>query len=317
MQKFLLIAVLFLPVRFVRGQSLSLDIHSNKLADYIGLEKRMDSKKVENKSNYILERGVAQPIIYQRKQEDVPDLLCYYFYYEKDSAIQYILYEWDETNFRGYQENARKTFSEITGFIDKYNALYAQIAERYGKSAKQGDLSDTSRVEEGMERTDQWKPDDSTAIKLETVLSNKYRKNGLITINPTFRIRLYVRNTGRSQPAHTQELSEERAHTLDTISRGFFLAMKSKDWELARSYLSSLVSQKVTDTQLEQLSQAVRFDEKMELFFKGVQYGLDGSTFYLLQYKYSGDTNMPPKVMVKLIFDDTGKIAGVRPMKML
>ena len=138
MQKFLFIAVLFLPVGMVRAQSLSLDIHSSKLADFIGLETRLGSKKVENEFRYILERGVAQPVIYRRKQERVSDLLCNYFYYEKDSVIQYILYQWDETNLNGYQEIARKTDSEIVGYVNKYNALYAQIAKRYGDSEKEG-----------------------------------------------------------------------------------------------------------------------------------------------------------------------------------
>ena len=168
-----------------------------------------------------------------------------------------------------------------------------------------------------MDRTDKWKPDDSTEIELEATLSNKYEKHGAVTTPRTFRISLYVRNTDSSRVAHKPELSEERAHALDTTSQGFFLAMKSKDWELARGYLSPLVSQRVTNAQLEQLSQAVRFGDKMELFFKGVQLGLDGATFYLLEYKYSGDTDMPPKVMLKVILDDSGKIAGVQPMKMM
>lgn len=315
MQKLMLLAALFLLSPLARAQSLSLDVHTGKLADHINLEKRLNSEQIENKSQYLLEQGVAQPIIYRRKQENVPDLLCYYFYYEKDSAIQYILYEWDETNFKGYMDSARKTTAEIKNYISTHDALYAQISGRYGKGEQEGDLSDISKVEEGIQRKDTWKPDDSTEIRLETGLSNKYLKNGAVTINPTFRIRLYVVNTGKSEHVREPEFNRERMVRLDTTSRRFFLAMKGKLWEEARGYLSSLVSQTVTSAQLEQLSKVVRFDEKMELLFSGPQRGLGGQSFYLLAYKYSSDTATPPEMLLKIFFDDSEKIAGIRPMK--
>jgi hypothetical protein len=315
MQKLTLIVISFILTYFASGQNLQLDVHANRLGNFISLEQSLDSKKVKSESNYVSERGVAQPEIYRRKEEKVPDLLSYYFYYEKDSTIKYILYEWDESNFTGYKENAKKTNAEIANFIEKYNQLYAQVAAKYGKSEQKGDLTDISLAEKGMTRTDNWKPDDSTEIEMYTTLSNKYEKKGMVTTNPTYRIRLYVRNTKTTNEEAQMQLSDEKVKTLDSTSQAFFSAMKSQNFEQVKGYLSTLISQNVTNAQLEQLSQVVRFGENLELFYKGVQMGLDGSAFYILQYKYNSEKNNPPKEMIKMFFDDSNKIAGIQPMR--
>lgn len=189
-----LISVCLLPACFAIGQNLQMDIHVNKLAYFIKLEDSLGSEKMKRQSEYMSEPGIAQPEIYRRKEAKVPDMLSYYFYYEKDSSIDYVLYEWDELNFTGYKENSKKTEAEIVNFIEKYNEIYSEIANRYGKSQSAGDLSNISRVKEGITRQDYWKPNNSTEIQLYTTLSSKYEKNGPITINPTYRIRLYVQN---------------------------------------------------------------------------------------------------------------------------
>jgi hypothetical protein len=314
MPKLTLITISIILIHFASGQNLQLDVHANRLRDFINLEQSLGSKKVKSESNYVSERGVAQPEIYKRTEEKVPDLLSYYFYYEKDSTIDYILYEWDESNFTGFKENATKTNAEIATFIEKYNQLYAQVAAKYGKSQQKGDLTDISLAEKGMTRTDNWRPNDSTEIEMYTTLSNKYEKRGAVTTNPTYRIRLYVRNTKTTTEAQMQ-LSDEKVLTLDSTSQAFFSAMKSKNFEQAKTYLSTLISNNITDAQLEQLSQAVRFAEILELFFKGVQTGLDGSAFYILQYKYSSETNNPPKEMIKMVFDNSNRIVGIQPMR--
>lgn len=315
MQKLTLITISIILTHFASGQNLQLDIHAKRLRDFINIEQSLGSKKVKSESSYVSERGIAQPEIYRRKEEKVPDLLSYYFYYEKDSSIKYILYEWDESNFTGFKEDATKTNAEIANFIQKYNQLYAQVAANYGKSEQTGDLTDISLAQKGMTRTDKWRPNDSTGIEMYTTLSNKYEKRGMVTANPTYRIRLYVRNTKTTNTEAQMHLSDDKVKSLDSTSQAFFSAMKSKNFEQAKGYLSTLISKNVTNAQLEQLSQAVRFGENLELFFKGVQTGLDGSSFYILQYKYTSETNNPPKEMIKMVFDDSNKIAGIQPMR--
>jgi hypothetical protein len=194
MRKLILVTLSFMLTYFATGQSLQLDIQTKKLQDFIKLEDSLGSKKIKSESEYMSEPGVAQPEIYKRKELKVPDMLSYYFYYEKDSSIDYILYEWDESNFTGFKEGSKKTDSEVANFIEKYNQICSEITNKYGKSQSTGDLLNISKVEEGMTREDNWQPDGNTKIQLYTTLSSKYEKKEPFTTNPTYRIRLYVRN---------------------------------------------------------------------------------------------------------------------------
>jgi hypothetical protein len=194
MQQLTTIVICLLLTYFATGQNLQLDIHTKKLIDFIKLEDSLGSEKIKSESEYMSESGVAQPEIFKRKETKVADMLSYYFYYEKDSSIDYILYEWDESNFTGYKENSKKSEVEVANFIEKYNQIYSEIANRFGKSQSEGDISNISLVQEGMTRKDNWKPNNNTEIELYTTLSSKYEKKGPFTVNPTYRIRLYVRS---------------------------------------------------------------------------------------------------------------------------
>ncbi len=180
------------------SQTLELDIQKNKLADFLKIENDLGSQKIENNSYHLLRNGVAQPIQFKRKEIGLPDLICYYFYLTKDSSIDYILYEWDDTNSKGNEENAKKTQEELKYFIDKYNELYSQIFGKFGESKSEGDLADLSKIETGnFRKKDIWNTDKNIQIELFTVLSSRYEKKGIATINPTYRIRLYIRNLNR------------------------------------------------------------------------------------------------------------------------
>lgn len=195
MQKLTAIVLAFLLTHSGTAQNLQLDINSKKLAYFVKLEDSLGSKEWKIDGEYMAEPGIAQPKIYRRKESTVPDMLSYCFFFEKDSSIDYVLYEWDESNFKGFKEGSKKSEAEVANFIKKYNEIYSEIANRYGESQRTGDSLDVSKVEEGSTREDNWKPDEQTKIWLYTTLSSKYEKNGLVTIYPTYRIRLYVQNT--------------------------------------------------------------------------------------------------------------------------
>jgi hypothetical protein len=103
-QKLTLVALSFMLTYFATGQSLQLNIQTKKLQDLIKLEDSLGSKKIKSESEYMSEPGIAWPETYRRKESKVPDMFCYYFYYEKDSSIDYILYEWDESKFTGFRK---------------------------------------------------------------------------------------------------------------------------------------------------------------------------------------------------------------------
>lgn len=61
----------------------------------------------------------------------------------------------------------------------------------------------------------------------------------------------------------------------------------------------------------------INFDKETKLVYSGIQMGLDGSMFTLLQYKYSEDNSNPPIETIKLTFDDKNKVVGIQPIKLL
>jgi hypothetical protein len=159
------------------------------------LENLYGGIKFEPDKEFISGPGIAQPLIFRHTESILPDLLIHYFYYKLDSTLAFILHEWDNINFKGNQENQRKTENEITAFIDRYNFIYDSIIQIYGKSHSEGDLTDRSKIATGnFEKIDVWKPNLNTEIELYMILSSYYKKTGPITINPTYRIRLKIRS---------------------------------------------------------------------------------------------------------------------------
>jgi hypothetical protein len=317
MNRHILTIGLFLITSSAFSQMLELDIHKNRLADFLKIEQSLGSERLESKSNYISQKGVAQPIQFKRKQNGIPDLICYYFYFQNDSTIDYILYEWDEGNFEGNNENLKKSPKEINAFIDKYNGLYNQISQAYGESKSEGSLNDLSKIEEGdFKKEDIWKPNDSTEIKSYIVLSSKYEKKGAMTINPAYRIRLYVSSLNKKTSENgLTKPDENKIKMLDSVLKTFLSDLQNKNIAKAKSNLSSVLINKVTNEQLENLRQNIKFDKSLIIYFTGIQMGQDGASYIMLQYKYDSDNNSMPKEFIKVIFDGENKILGIQPMK--
>jgi len=299
------------------SQEFLLDIHKNKLSDFVAFEQNLGSKRLENSSNYISQQGVAQPIQFRREQKGLPDLFAYYFFYQKDSTINYVLYEWDDNNSNGHKPIPKKSFEEIKLFIDKYKELHSLLYAAYGKSKTNGDLNDLSKIETGdFRKEDTWDMVDSSKIELSIVLSNKYEKNGAVTISRTYRIRLYI--TDISEKTNENKVikpDEAKIKELDLLFKTFLTALKNKNFEQAKLNLSSSVANQVTVEQLENLRENLKFYDSPIIYLTGMQMGFDGSNYLMVQYKYKSDFNDPPKDLIKVIFDDKNKIIGVQPTK--
>ena len=141
--------------------------------------------------------GIAQPIKFKRKQKTIPNLVAYYYVKEKDSVMSHILYEWDES-LHTLKPNTKEKKSKKyqIALIEKFNELEKKLTGLYGKPKSRGDLSDLKQAEQkgGLKKNDKWYPDDNTEIEMYIVVSNYHKKSGIITIAPTHRIRLYIRN---------------------------------------------------------------------------------------------------------------------------
>jgi hypothetical protein len=124
---------LCLAVVSVSSQSLVLDIHKNNLADFLKIEQTLKSKPVQ-------------------------------IYYQQDSTIDHVVYEWDMDH---------SSDDEIKAFTNKYKVLYTEVFHTYGGSRSEGSLDNFTMK-------DTWRPDDSTEIEMY--------------IDPTYRIRLQVKN---------------------------------------------------------------------------------------------------------------------------
>jgi hypothetical protein len=73
----------------------------------------------------------------------------------------------------------------------------------------------------------------------------------------------------------------------------------------------------ITDEQLERLSQIIKLDQELILYYVGVHAGLDGTNFLMLKYEYKSGTGNPPKESFKVLFDERNKIAAIQPFKAL
>ena len=314
MKPFLTIVFLLLTT-LIYSQTVEIEIHKNRIRDFMIIEQRLESEKLENKSTYILQKGVAQPILFKRKQSNLPDLIVSYFYFEKDSSISSILYEWDDKTVNG--QNPNKTPKEINDFINHYTNLFDQVSKKFGDSKSTGNMKDLSKIETGdFKKTDLWSPNDSTKVELYMILSSRYEKRGNTTINPTYRVRLEIKNQGKTNEPFGKP-DENKIKRLDSIFRLFLVDIQNKNYDNAKLSLSDLIIKDVTNEQLEMLRKNIKFNDDLIIFMSGVQLGFDGTSYFKFQYQYKSDTNTPPKELVNVTFDEKNKIAALQPTKRL
>lgn len=316
MNKIYLLIMFLVGILACPSQNLEFDIHKNKLADFIRIEDKAGGEKIKNTANHISREGIAQPVIYKRKQDQVPDLFVYYFYFEKDSTISYILYEWDDVNTKGYGERTKKTNDEVKSFITKYKEVCTQLSRLYGMPKTKGTLEDPSQNNHELKRDDLWTPNDSTSIELHTTLSGERSETASYSVMPTYRIRLYVTDVDTRSANKTFEKPDKKKFmSNDSIFRLFVHELKQKNTDAARIYLSDIIRSTVTQDQLSLLGKSVRFEEELIIFYTGVQIAGNGVAYLMIQYKYKSDSDSPPKDLIYVLFDDKGKIAGINPKK--
>jgi len=302
----------------VFSQKLEFDIKKNKLSDFLLIESKLGDERLENRSRHILQKGLAQPVEFRHPQKGLPDLVAYYFYYEKDSTLDNVLYEWDDNNFNNYAEIPRKSTDEIKNFIDKYEELYNQITKAYGRSENSsGNLNDTAKIETGdFAKHDTWNTIDSTRIELVEILSHKYEKRGAITTPRVYRIRLSISTLSKKENEKKLENPDEKKITeLDLIFQSFLLNLKNKEFGQAKLNISSTIANSVTTEQLENLKRDFNLEDSLIVYFSGVQMDFNGSSYLMLQYKYKSDRKHPPGELIKVVFDDKNKILSVLPTK--
>ncbi|MBD1365818.1 hypothetical protein IDJ77_18525 [Mucilaginibacter sp. ZT4R22] len=171
------------------------DIKGKTMAYARGFEKSAKSIVFELSSDYISGQGIGQPEIFRRKEKSLPDLLVYYFPNTKDSTINYILYEWDDTNFAKNHDAVKQPVTALQPYIDKYLSIQKQAEAVFGKAETSGTVNDVALIETGrFKRKDNFSKD-GVSVEMYVVLSNKQETNGIVSIMPTHRVRMYVRTS--------------------------------------------------------------------------------------------------------------------------
>lgn len=109
------------------------------------------------------------------------------------------------------------------------------------------------------------------------------------------------------------ELSKDKIKLYDSNFQSFVLAMKNSDKTKISSLLSEKVKEIVTDDHIKKLSGGISFDRKMEVYKSGYQTIINNETYPAIQYKFVDDKSVPPADLVTAIFEENGKILGIKP----
>ncbi|MFD0793685.1 hypothetical protein ACFQZX_08655 [Mucilaginibacter litoreus] len=171
------------------------DIKGKNLSYVKGFEKSAKGKITTLSAHYINPPDVAQPVVYRRAEANVPDLLVYYFPNVQDSTINYILYEWDEANFAKDAQAVKQPAAKLEQYISRYKALLAKVSADFGNPETTGSLDNTSLIETGRFKRKDIFVKNGIEVEMYIALSNKQVNNGIVSIMPTHRIRMYVRQT--------------------------------------------------------------------------------------------------------------------------
>lgn len=306
----------FLPLGLIligipgSSQSLATNSHNKSIAEYIKLEKSLGSEIAERKDRYWPGRGIAQPIIFKRKQVNLPDLSVAYYYYELDSTIAQVDYEW---NLDGLEKILHPDDSVIRFLINKYNELHSEIRTRYGKSEREGEIGDISRLAaEGIKVQDLWRTNDSTAIDMYMTLSSQSFKSGAATMVPTYRIRVNIHNIRKENLAFPIKPDKARMEQLDSVVTGFLKDLEAKRFDGARLKLADELTKAVKDDFLETMRKNIRFAEKLVIYRTETHMDDKGAAYVVLQYKYRTDNENPPQELLAIVFNEQNQIAGLR-----
>lgn len=285
---------------------INLNIKDKKVDFFRLIEKKNNSELFQNNSNYINEPGVGQPIIYKRKQSNLPELLVYYFPYTKDSTISYILYEWQD------KEKKVRDLMELKSYFSKYNEILNQITAEFGYSKQEGSLEDVSQIENSyLRRKDRWR-NDTTNIELYITLANKYLVKGNISITPTHTIRLYVKNAQITNV--DSALSTEKIAILDNFAKLFLSDLIAGKFEELKKYLNLQVVLLVKNEQLTILKGAI-VDDNWDLVENGTLLANDGKRYLNFIYRRKAELKNEPIVLLSILFDQDGKIIAILPRK--
>lgn len=111
----------------------------------------------------------------------------------------------------------------------------------------------------------------------------------------------------------TSELNRDQAERYNRLFLQFVAALKAQDKNAVRNLISDKVKDVVNDDIIGKLSGGISFTRKTQVYRSGYQKLLDNETYPAIQYKYADDPQDPPRDVITVIFENDGKIMGVKP----
>lgn len=95
----------------------------------------------------------------------------------------------------------------------------------------------------------------------------------------------------------------------------FIMALKSSDKKAMEGLLSDNAKKVVTETVYKKLATDIDTGKKLQIIKTGYKPLIDGNTYPMIQYKYADDKSSDPKEIVTAVFENNGKILGIKPFK--
>lgn len=111
----------------------------------------------------------------------------------------------------------------------------------------------------------------------------------------------------------TGELSKDKVDFYNQSFAKFVAALKASDKQTINTLISDKVKHIVNDNIIQKLSGGISFERKTEVYKSGYQNISDSETYPAIQYKYADDKLNPPRDVITVIFENDGKILGVKP----
>ncbi len=111
------------------------------------------------------------------------------------------------------------------------------------------------------------------------------------------------------------DLSKKQVELYNGRFSQFIMALKSSDRKKMESLLSENAKKQVTEAVYKKLSSDINSNKKMEIIRTGYKPLINGNNYPMIQYKYADDKSDEPKEVITAVFENDGKILGIKPFK--
>jgi len=117
------------------------------------------------------------------------------------------------------------------------------------------------------------------------------------------------------KPDTPLNLSKKQIELYNGRFSQFIAALKASDRKKIESLLSDKAKKVVTEAVYKKLSAEINTSRKMEIIQTGYKPLIDGNTYPMIQYKYADDKSAEPTEVITAVFENDGKILGIKPFK--